>query len=58
MKTLLLLTVVLAFTGCARFLMPSAAQINALAKDTNTVHVSIQTIYGSALYERNLHKNP
>lgn len=53
-----LLLILCLFTGCARFILPSAAQMNALAHDTNAVHLSIQTIYGSVVMDRNYRQIP
>jgi len=41
-------------TGCSRFLMPSSAQIRALAADTNTVYLRVNSVYGNLEMRRNI----
>ena len=45
---------VLFLTGCASWIMPSAAQLKALATDTNSIDISIKTIYGNVDFRRNM----
>ena len=55
MKTkLLLLATLVLLPGCAQFIMPSAAQLKALAQDHNSVKVRVVTIYGTLDLERNM----
>lgn len=51
---LILLAPVLLLTGCASFLLPSASQLRALATDTNSIDISIKTIYGNVDFRRNM----
>jgi len=44
----------LVLTGCASYLLPSAKQIAALAKDTNSIHIVVNTIYGTVQFDRNM----
>jgi hypothetical protein len=34
--------------------MPNAAQLKALAADTNQIHIQINTIYGTVQFDRNM----
>ncbi len=54
MKKYLLLLPLIALAGCAQYLLPSASQIKALASDTNSVHIQINTIYGTVQFDRNM----
>lgn len=53
-----LIAMISLLTGCAQLAMPSAAQMKALANDTNMIHLSIQTLYGSVVLDRNIHQTP
>ena len=41
-------------TGCAAWVLPSKGQMHELSQDTNSIHLEINTIYGSAKLDRNL----
>lgn len=49
-----LLLLLLLQTGCARLLMPSASQLEALAKDTNSIQIEIISMYGTVRFYRNI----
>lgn len=43
-----------ALTGCASLVLPSPKQLDALAKDPNSIRLKVQTMYGNMELERNM----
>lgn len=54
MKLLLLLIPCVLLSGCAQFVLPSAKQLEALAKDPNSIRLKVATIYGTMDLDRNM----
>ncbi len=40
--------------GCAQFILPSSAQLKALAQDHNSIEIDVVTIYGTLKMRRNM----
>lgn len=40
--------------GCASFVLPSPKQLDSLARDTNSIELDLQTIYGNMKLRRNM----
>jgi len=51
---LFLSAIVFGCSGCASYLLPSASQLQALAADTNSIHIRITSIYGNVEFDRNM----
>lgn len=51
---LVLLLPICLLTGCARFILPTAKQLDSLAKDPNSIRLKVATIYGTMDLERNM----
>lgn len=55
-KTIAILSIVAlaVLTGCASFVLPSPKQLDALARDTNSIRLKVQTVYGNMELDRNM----
>lgn len=54
MKKLIAILPLVALTGCASLVLPSPKQLDSLARDTNSIKLRVQTIYGNMDLERNM----
>jgi len=44
----------LLMAGCASWILPNKGQMHELSQDTNSIHLQINTIYGTVVLDRNL----
>lgn len=54
MKKVIVLIPVIALCGCAQYLLPSRSQLHEISQDTNSIHIQINSIYGTLQMDRNM----